>query len=551
LKAFAPILKPNVCVLLDVGTKPTPMSIYHLWKAFDLNSNIGGACGEIAVDTGRGCLKLANPLVAAQNFEYKISNILDKPLESVFGYISVLPGAFSAYRYAALLDSAPGVGPLASYFLGEKLHSGTNSIFKANMYLAEDRILCFELLAKRNAAWTLKYVKSAVAITDVPEGIAELISQRRRWLNGSLFAMIYSLIHWYRLWSTGHSLWQKFLFQLQWIYNAVNVFFTWFSLGVFYLVFFFLTANFTKKESILGSFGPWLFEIMRQVYLGAIIIIFIVSLGNRPQGSKWIYIFCGILFVLIMIQMLLLIGLTMYATVQEALKSVPQGSTISSSLGYAFMNVSGFRDLIISIVATYGVYILASVLYGDPWHMITSFLQYMLLLPCSYNILLVYAFSNTHDISWGTKGDNKAQELGGASVVKDGAKTDMVDIELPFQDLKDKSALNEDYNLWLANLPRRPPPEKNKRDAKTKTEDWYRSFRTHLVLFWMFSNAALIVLFSHPFLAPFLGTGDLQTNYFLVAIFLSVAVLSIIRFLGSILYLFGHFRDTYATCRCC
>ena len=29
----------------------------------------------------------------------KMSNILDKPLESMFGYISVLPGAFSACKY--------------------------------------------------------------------------------------------------------------------------------------------------------------------------------------------------------------------------------------------------------------------------------------------------------------------------------------------------------------------------------------------------------------------------------------------------------------------
>jgi chitin synthase len=75
-----------------VGTKPSGTSIYHLWKAFDKDSGVGGACGEITVDAGRACSGiLLNPLVAAQNFEYKMSNILDKPLESVFGYISVSP----------------------------------------------------------------------------------------------------------------------------------------------------------------------------------------------------------------------------------------------------------------------------------------------------------------------------------------------------------------------------------------------------------------------------------------------------------------------------
>lgn len=47
------------------------------------------------------------------------------------------------------------------------------------MYLAEDRILCWELVAKRGDAWVLKYVKAAKGETDVPDTAAEFISQVR------------------------------------------------------------------------------------------------------------------------------------------------------------------------------------------------------------------------------------------------------------------------------------------------------------------------------------------------------------------------------------
>jgi hypothetical protein len=72
--------------------------------------------------------------------------------------------------------------------------------------------------------------------------------------------------------------------------------------------------------------------------------------------------------------------------------------------------------------ATYGLYLISSILFLDPWHMLTSFIQYLLLLPSYVNILLIYAFCNLHDVSWGTKGDNgSSKDLGQAKKVeKDG-----------------------------------------------------------------------------------------------------------------------------------
>jgi chitin synthase len=301
--AFGPLIRPNVCVLIDVGTKPTIDSLYHLYKQFERNKNVGGACGEIYAELGSSYVNLLNPLVAAQNFEYKMSNILDKPLESVCGYISVLPGAFSAYRYRALQGK-----PLEQYFKGETLH-GSEDIFAANMYLAEDRILCFEIVTKAKEAWLLKYVKSARAETDVPSSTPEFISQRRRWLNGSFFATVHSLTHWYLIFRSRHNLIRKLVLLFEFIYNFVNVFFSWFNIAFFYLTFFFLVGGIAEERNDpfkFGgtSYGAILFDVFNNFYLMAIIMIFVSSLGNRPQGSKFIYNLVIFMFALLMAVMI-------------------------------------------------------------------------------------------------------------------------------------------------------------------------------------------------------------------------------------------------------
>lgn len=287
--AFGRVLDPNICVLLDAGTRPGGSSIYHLWKAFDLEPMCGGACGEIKAMLGTGGKYLLNPLVAAQNFEYKMSNILDKPLESAFGFISVLPGAFSAYRYVALQNDKNGKGPLEKYFLGETLHGGSEAgLFESNMYLAEDRILCFELVTKRNCHWILQYVKSATGETDVPDTVTELVLQRRRWLNGSFFAAIYAIVHFLDFLRSDHTFLRKFAFFIEFIFNTINMIFAWFAIGNFFLVFKILTTS-LGDDTLLGRTGEILGVVFTWLYGVFLITCFVLSLGNRPAGSGKLY----------------------------------------------------------------------------------------------------------------------------------------------------------------------------------------------------------------------------------------------------------------------
>lgn len=99
------------------------------------------------------------------------------------------------------------------------------------MFLAEDRILCFELVAKAGSKWHLAYVKTSKAETDVPEGAPEFISQRRRWLNGSFAASVYALMHFGRMYSSSHNIIRMFFFHIQLIYNIASLIMSWFALG--------------------------------------------------------------------------------------------------------------------------------------------------------------------------------------------------------------------------------------------------------------------------------------------------------------------------------
>nr|P30600.2 RecName: Full=Chitin synthase 1; AltName: Full=Chitin-UDP acetyl-glucosaminyl transferase 1; AltName: Full=Class-II chitin synthase 1 [Exophiala dermatitidis]AAC36064.1 class II chitin synthase I [Exophiala dermatitidis] len=516
--AFGRALIPNVCILLDVGTKPDSKALYHLWKAFDQNSNVAGAAGEIKADKGKGWLGLLNPLVASQNFEYKISNILDKPLESVFGYITVLPGALSAYRYHALQNDPSGHGPLSQYFKGETLHGRDADVFTANMYLAEDRILCWELVAKRDEQWVLKFVKSAYGETDVPDTVPEFISQRRRWLNGAFFAAVYALVHFKQIWRTDHSLTRKILLHIEFIYQFISLLFTFFSLANFYLTFYFVAGSLADPtiDPFGHNIGKYIFVILRYVCVLLICLQFILSLGNRPQGEEIVSEYHGDVFHHHGIHDLCLRVYCHQATYDaRSRKDRPQQS-------YKLGN-NIFTNLIVSSVSTIGLFFLMSFLYLDPWHMFTSSAQYFALLPSYICTLQVYAFCNTHDVTWGTKGDNVMHtDLGAAKAIGSG---NTVEVEMPSEQLDIDSA----YDVALRNLRDRVEVPKPPVSENQLQEDYYKSVRTYVVASYMVCNAILAMAVSEAYPVG----SHIGSNFYLTFILWSVAALALFRAIGS------------------
>jgi len=212
--------------------------------------------------------------------------------------------------------------------------------------------------------------------------------------------------------------------------------------------------------------------------------------------------------------------------VQQVSEADDRGATVSDLFTNAI-----FRDIVISLAATIGLYVVASLIHLDPWHMVTSFVQYTLLAPSYINILNVYAFANVHDVSWGTKGDNKVStDLG---VVKTNKGENAVEVAVPTAE----TDINAAYEDAIHVLSTKPPKEEKKVDAATAQEDYYRNFRTNVLMAWVLSNALLV--------AVILTTnGDAKTsganktvNGYLIFILYSVFLLALVRFIGSTTYM--------------
>jgi hypothetical protein len=148
----------------------------------------------------------------------------------------------------------------------------------------------------------------------------------------------------------------------------------------------------------------------------------------------------------------------------------------------------------------------------------------------------VYAFCNTHDITWGTKGDDKAEKLPSVTTKADGK----ADIHAPTDD----ADLNTQYESELRTFSTRYEAPKKIPSAQDKQEDYYKGFRSAVVLAWMFCNLALCaVVLQTGGLEVTAAKGDeaedkrRKATIYLGVVLWSVAGLSAFRFIGAMWFL--------------
>ena len=154
LNAGIAVAGGDVIVVLDADTVLHPDFLDTVAPHF-ADPGVGAVAGNVKVGN-RGSL-----LARLQALEYVVSLDIDRRAQDVLGVIAVVPGAAGAFRRAALVD-------VGGY---------------PDDTLVEDADLTVALL---RGGWRVHYDPDAVAYTEAPEGVADVLRQRRRWSYGTV-----------------------------------------------------------------------------------------------------------------------------------------------------------------------------------------------------------------------------------------------------------------------------------------------------------------------------------------------------------------------------
>ncbi|EGR34138.1 hypothetical protein IMG5_023120, partial [Ichthyophthirius multifiliis] len=372
---------------MDCGLIPDQKAIINMYIALETDKNIGGVCGFMGIKFQD---VYSEAIIRTQMYEYNMGHMLDKPFESLFGYIQVLPGAFSGYRWDALKRDDDGECILDEYLISELDPDIILTLEQKNMFLAEDRILCLKIFSKRKKAYTLRYLPNAKARVDPITHLMALVGQRRRWINGSYFAL------------------KKLLKNQAMTYISVALFFV--------IVFIMVMTSVTQvtlsgyqqgHDPIFQIFGTTVFITL---YIMSILGIMFYSISFNNQNHQVqrnfykISTFLGIIMIVAVCLMTYYIIEIAYYMVQKYL--LHASITELSNIGILTEWEDGILKTIFCGLVVFGFLLNLVPILIYPTRILETmkctfdFIAYQ----ATYvHLLLVYAICRIDDLSWGTK----------------------------------------------------------------------------------------------------------------------------------------------------
>lgn len=308
--------------------------------------------------------------------------------------------------------------------------------------------------AKANCAWELEYLHESVADTDVPDTIVGLVKQRRRWLNGAFFTLLFSIANFPRLLrQTSHSWLRKLLLFSQLLYMLLNLLVNWF------------VYRQLPRHACRGVVTwTWLFQVYRGQHVlvgahcdehhvsgrGALFSAAVLSYRSHQRLVFHQAVF-GIMtayFSLWLVQFVLALGTKatdfggIYNVISFLHAVVMWGTFVAliyflaknASLGWLF--IVGFFGIacyllaaVMYVVKLHGCWQFAcsrpfrrtgciGCRYGESCFIATSAVQYIAMVPTFMSVIGVFAFCNVHDVSWGTReGMQRGHACGAVSVL--------------------------------------------------------------------------------------------------------------------------------------
>ncbi|CAG8810274.1 7964_t:CDS:2, partial [Gigaspora rosea] len=156
----------------------------------------------------------------------------------------------------------------------------------------------------------------------------------------------------------------------------------------------------------------------------------------------------------------------------------PYADPSNTATARSILNNDKFRNIILSLVSTFGLYLISSLMMLDPWHIFT----------CAF--ISLFANSLLYAIySWGNRPETPKES--GSKEAKDVKSSTVPTVEVSVPE-----DINSVYQLAVQEVRRKSSKEVTIATPKQKREDSRKSFRTKVVLAWVFSNIILITIIS-------------------------------------------------------